>query len=385
LGPIVYLYIVHLSSKEISKWSAPKTNSPEIETFLSSVERELFADTSYKNKRNNLTKPQRDSLKLWRKEQLLNKDGALVLRTQDKGSQFVIVDKVTDKTKAKEQIDRSSFVKIDHDPTPSHSRKVADWAEKWYVAGEIKREWRDFIINKDEKPGENCTLYKTHKEGNPVRLLTSGCNTAIENLAKYIESVCAPVTENLPSRIKNTAHLLKIIDELNDADLPEDAMLVSFDFVNMFPRIDNTNGVTAMRTALDGRANKSPSTECVIDGLEMCLFNNNSVFAEMNLLQTNGTATGAPNSCSYEDIVVSPIDDAVFVKMTTNYKELKYFGRYRDDCFSLWIGTVNKLKMFFAFINSLHADLKLTMEIGGKELCFLDFNCRKKARNNGLQ
>jgi len=105
----------------------------------------------------------------------------------------------------------------------------------------------------------------------------------------------------------------------------------------------------------------------------------------MNLLQTNGTATGALNSCSYADIAVSPIDDGVFVQMTTNYKELKYFGRYRDDCFALWIGTVNKLKMFFAFINSLHADLKLTMEIGGKELCFLDFNCRKKARNNGLQ
>jgi len=358
--------------KKTSKWSAPKTNSPEIETFLSSVERDLFADTSFKNIRNNLTKAQRDSLKSWRKEQLFNKDGKLVLRTQDKGNRFVIVDKLTDKAKAKEQIDRSSFVEIDHDPTQSHIRKVTDWAEKWYAAGEIKKEWRDFVINKDAKPGKNSTLYKTHKVGNPVRLLTSGCNTAIENLARYIESVCAPVTENLPSRIKNTAHLLDIIDELNNNELPEDAILVSFDIINMFPSIDNTNGVNAMRLALDGRTIKSPSTECVIEGLEICLFNNNSVFAEVNLLQTNGTATGAPNSCSYADIAVSPIDDAVFVQMTTNYKELKYFGRYRDDCFALWIGTVRKLNLFFEFMNSLNEDLKFTMEIGRKELCFLD-------------
>ena len=355
-----------------SKWSAPRTNSPELETFLSSIERDLFEDTSYKNIRNNLTKAQRDSLRSWRKEQLFNTNGELVLRTQDKGNRFVIVDKLTDKAKAKKQIDRSSFVEIDHDPTQSHIRKVAEWAEKWYVAGEINKEWRDFAVNKDAKPGKNCTLYKTHKEGSPVRLLTSGYNTAIENLARYIESICAPLTENLASRIKNTAHLLEIVDELNTTEIPENAMLVSFDIVNMFPSIDNVNGVNTMRAALEKRVVKNPSTECIIEGLEICLFNNNSVFADANLLQTNGTATGAPNSCSYADIAVSPIDEAVFMQMNTNYKELKYFGRYRDDCFALWIGTVEKLYMFFEFMNSLNNDLKFTMEIGGKEICFLD-------------
>ena len=57
-----------------------------------------------------------------------------------------------------------------------------------------------------------------------------------------------------------------------------------------------------------------------------------------------------------------------------NYKELKYFGRYRDDCLALWIGTEEKLNLFFEYINSLNPDLKFTMEVGGKELCFLDVN-----------
>ena len=86
----------------------------------------------------------------------------------------------------------------------------------------------------------------------------------------------------------------------------------------------------------------------------------------------NGTATGAPNSCSYADIAVLPIDEAVFDKQLTSFTELLYFGRYRDDCLSLWCGSREKLNTFFEFLNSLNDDLKFTMEIGNDTLCFLD-------------
>ena len=294
------------------------------------------------------------------------------MRTQDKGNRFVIVDKVTDKIKAQEQIDRSSFITLNHDPTESHIQSVKEWAEKWYKSEQISKEWMDYVINVEAQPGKNSVMYKTHKPGNPVRLLTSGVNTAIEKLARFIESVCAPLTEKLPSRIKNTSHLLDIIDNINENGVPDDAILVSFDIVNMFPSIDNENGIRAITSALDKRDVKFPSTECVIEGLQICLYKNNSIFADSNLLQTNGTATGAPNSCSYADMAVSAIDDAVFRSMEVTYPELKYFGRYRDDCFSIWIGSVERLNEFFEFMNSLSSDLKFTMEIGGKELCFLD-------------
>ena len=101
-----------------------------------------------------------------------------------------------------------------------------------------------------------------------------------------------------------------------------------------------------------------------------------------HLLQTNGTATGAPNSCSYADIAISSIDNAVFEKMKSEFSELKYFGRYRDDCLSLWCGTREKLESFFNFLNSLNDDLKFTMEIGNDKLCFLDLEI--KLENNKL-
>ena len=71
--------------------------------------------------------------------------------------------------------------------------------------------------------------------------------------------------------------------------------------------------------------------------------------------QLNGTATGVPNSCSYADIAVLSIDDAVFEKMSTTYNEMLYFGRYRDDCFSIWKGSVEKLNYEFIYCISVTA------------------------------
>ena len=95
--------------------------------------------------------------------------------------------------------------------------------------------------------------------------------------------------------IRDTLHLLDLIDDINKSSLPDQLILVSFDITNMFPNIDNERRMKAVRSLLDSRSSKNPSTECITEGLEFCLSNNNSRFANMHLLQTNGTETGAPN------------------------------------------------------------------------------------------
>ena len=92
---------------------------------------------------------------------------------------------------------------------------------------------------------------------------------------------------------------------------------------------------------------KLPSTEYIIEGLNICLYHNHSIFAALNLLQTNGTATGAPNLWSYADIAVGSIDNAVLGQKATSFDDLVYFGGYKDDCFLLWKGTMEKLESFY--------------------------------------
>ena len=53
--------------------------------------------------------------------------------------------------------------------------------------------------------------------------------------------------------------------------IPDNTILVSFDIVNMYLNINNNRGIAAVRNALKTRATKYPLTDCVIEGLEICL------------------------------------------------------------------------------------------------------------------
>ena len=73
---------------------------------------------------------------------------------------------------------------------------------------------------KDSTPGKMYGNVKTHKVDTPTRVITSGYNTAIENLSIFVGNVLYDIASELPSRIKDTNHMLDIIDNLNVLDLP---------------------------------------------------------------------------------------------------------------------------------------------------------------------
>ena len=83
-------------------------------------------------------------------------------------------------------------------------------------------------------------LVKTHKADNPVRVITSGCGTAIENLSIFVEKFLYREVLNIESRIQDMNEMLNIVDDLNNSNnLTSSCLLVSFDIINMFPSIDN--------------------------------------------------------------------------------------------------------------------------------------------------
>ena len=59
-----------------------------------------------------------------------------------------------------------------------------------------------------------------------------------------------------------------------------------------------------------------------MEGLEICLFNNDSEFDQDHLQQTNSTATGAPNSCSYFDLANYRLDKMINNEQVHNFSEL---------------------------------------------------------------
>ena len=117
-----------------------------------------------------------------------------------------------------------------------------------------------------------------------------------------MKKVLYDASSNLPSRIKDTGHMLDIIDETNNSNLPTNSIIVSFDIVNMLTSIDNKSGLKSVHDILELRESKFPPTSCIIETLELCLSCNNSIFNNMNYLQIHGTAQGPHISCSYADL-----------------------------------------------------------------------------------
>ena len=140
----------------------------------------------------------------------------------------------------------------------------------------------------------------------------------------------------------------------------------------MFPSIDNDTGIERVRRKLMDFVDKfDVPVECIIEALELCLKRNCSAFRGQYWLQTNGTAMGPKNSCSYADIVAEHVDRRV-LESKTSYPELMSWFRFRDDTFALWRGTVLRLNEFFELLNSFDANLQFTMDVGGSSLHFLD-------------
>ena len=97
-------------------------------------------------------------------------------------------------------------------------------------------------------------LIKTPEAGNPVRVITSGCGAARENLSVFVEKCLYWEVLKIESRVKDTSEMLTIIDNLNKSNtLTSDCRLVRFDIINMFPGIDNTSGLKAVKSILDAR------------------------------------------------------------------------------------------------------------------------------------
>ena len=254
--------------------------------------------------------------------------------------------------------------------------KVNNWIEKWHSKNILDNKWKSFITPFSSTAGKMYGNVKTHKENNPVRVITSGCNTAVENLSIFVENVLFELASKLPSRIKDTCHMLEIIDDMNNSNLSSSAILVSFDVVNMFPSIDNNMGIASVRKYLDERECKDLPTDCVIEALELCLSCNNSVFNNTNYLQTDGTAQGPHMSCSYADIAMAYHDRkalSYFLSPTT-------WKRFRDDIFVAWEHGTDTLPSFLDYLNNVDevGKIKFTMEIADQEkgLEFLDLGIK---------
>ena len=163
----------------------------------------------------------------------------------------------------------------------------------------------------------------------------------------------------MPSRIEDSNYLLVIIANRNSMFQSANAILICFDIVNMFPNIDNKSRLDAVKSVLLKRSSNAPPVECILEGLELCLTCNNSIFNNRNFLQTDGTAQGPHMSCSYSDFAMSKFDTAVL----QYHFQPTLWKRFRDNNLIIWTHGSDTLELILDYLNQIDSTSKIKFTI----------------------
>ena len=82
-----------------------------------------------------------------------------------------------------------SFTQLPHDVINSFEKKVNDFIKKWQDLKVLDKKWANYVKSNYCKPGTMYGLIKTHKQNNPVRVITNECGTAIEYLSTSLRNI----------------------------------------------------------------------------------------------------------------------------------------------------------------------------------------------------
>ena len=349
-----------------SDFEPPKSSyNQALELYIKKVHDEIFDPKNHRKVYPNISKSKLNSISN------AKKDDKHIIRFQDKGGLFTFNKTENYKDRIEKTIlDPNNYEILDSDPTSDFLNKISNWATKFQNKGELSEKLVSWIIPEEACPGAIYGLDKTHKNPVGMRIITSGCGTATENLSDFVLDFLKPLATNLPNVIRDTTQFLNCIENLNKkGPFSENIKLVTVDVSNMFASIDNEKGLKLVKTFLNERGFQFPSTSCILEAIKICLECNCSSFENKFVKQFQGAPTGPSFVCDYADIAMSPHDQAI-----TSYdpEKLLSYSRYRDDCFVLWDASYEDLNIFIDFINSIDKKIQFTFKASSIEIEFLD-------------
>ena len=211
--------------------------------------------------------------------------------------------------------------------------------------------------------------------GRPI-ISANGCPT--EKISAFVDENIKGAVPKIKSFIKDTTDFIYKIENL---DIPDDTILVTFDVVSLYTNIPNEEGILAVAKSLQKHEPPFTSPQVVIKMLREVLSKNNFEFNGSHYLQVGGTAMGTKLAPSYANIFMGDLEEKLLSKCPVK----PYFWvRFIDDIFAIWTKGHESLNQFHDFINSQHSSIKFTMEKSPEKVIFLD-TWVKIGENNKLE
>jgi len=334
-------YIKQLYKKN-KHWDPPPATSA-IENKITLFEKTLKMEQNRllkklkKTNLSNLTPSQIDTL------QLLRKNKNIVIKPTDKNLGPVVIDT----EKYVHQVLKEHLLTKDYKQLTSMeaTNKIADLTE--LLKNLIKTHHQQ--LNKDELMYFQRSfqqrfrlpifygLPKVHKNPVTLRPVVSTTNSLLAIFSVWLDYKMKDLLPLIQSYIKNSTTIIKELEQLN---IPENALLFTADATSMYTNIDTETGITAIREFLLDNHMAIPTsfpTDLFLQVLTIVMENNIFSFSNTYWLQLTGTAMGTPAACNYATITFGTHENKEILPRFS--RQILYYRRYIDDIFGIWIPT----------------------------------------------
>ena len=219
--------------------------------FLSKLESELFSFLPGKPQGYNLIKEE------WLAMRSLAEDRSVIIKPADKGSCVVLWDREDYLTERCKQLsDTSIYVKVKkyNDKLLSQLREKRNKFFKRLYNNKLIREkeleYFSYNFKNTSCLSKMHILLKIHKRLNDVPRcpVISNCSTPTKNLFKFLDHHLQPIMKVWKPYIKDTGDFFK--KHKNLGNIPSTVILVTADFVGLYPRIHHDAGLQVLNEKL---------------------------------------------------------------------------------------------------------------------------------------
>jgi hypothetical protein len=302
----------------------------------------------------------------------LRKNDSIKILNFDKGNGVVILNSVDYFNKLDSIVkDSSKFKVISVDPDDPSKHPIVKnensvlYNLRTYLKPFIDDSTFSLLCPSGSLPGKLYGLAKVHKNNHPLRPVISMLQTSQYKLAKFLDSLIKPVIPNL-FMLNSTKDFL---DKIRSFKFSDADYIVSFDVESLFTNVPLNETIDIICSYVYDEHNTNIPNFPVKNFKKLLtvsvggLFMYNSLFYQ----QIDGVSMGNPLGPTFANCFLAHLEKDFF-KHTFSPK---FYSRYIDDIFCVFSSS-NDCDKFLDFINSVHPNLKFTVEKGNRGLAFLD-------------
>ncbi len=306
----------------------------------------------------------------------LSEESNIKVTSFDKGNGIVILNSndyiskldeiLSDKTKFSEILPPSNTFS---DNPVVKSENSLTYYLRTYVKPHVTKTLYESILPEGSQPGKLYGMSKVHKPGCPLRPVVSMIGTAEYKLAKYLDSIIKPIIPDT-FMLNSTNGLLDVLNDYQ-SKIDENCFMVSFDIVSLFTNVPLKEIIDIATDYVYSSDTKPNYDQKVFKKLLTYATGGIFTFNNKYYKQVDGICMGSPLGPTLSSLFLAHLEKNWF---QNDFSPVMY-RRYVDDIFCIFDDETS-FQRFYDYINNQHSNLKFTVEIGKKEIPFLDVNVK---------